>query len=344
MKTEADRLVDNYTEAAESQESMRRDIEKTAETIQLEKEEAIANVYEMAGKIKATTFFKSQAEFFNLVMLKKVKDSKEYRERFGMTWEQFCEHAGVNRRTVDRQLDELEPFRQEFLEAFLQFSGVPVSKIKYLAESISEGNSEISGNAITCNGETIPLDAEHRDEIQALLENLEATHKQEKEDLEASLRAKEKVAAAKEKVINELERDLKRLEKKVVKTELTPEEQDAVNLLAQVQSDFLTGVSDIKKKINPKQSSEIVMRSYYMLLIFISKVCMDVRLAIQDDFPDAEAVDWELRDDEIPPQDVLADNLPSFVGQGIGQKLKAKMEQREAKRAAKKGTEPEKDN
>lgn len=336
MTTEADKLVKNYSEAAESMEITRRNIEKNAVTAQIEKEEAIANVYEMAGKIKATNFQKAQSNFFGLLMLKRVKDSKEYRDRLGMSWEKFCEHVGVNRRWVDEQLGDLKPFKVEFLEAFLQFSGVPINKIKYLAESVAEGNSAFSDNAIIYNGETIPLDAEHKDDIQSILENLETAHKTEKEELEASLSASKKVAAAKEKVINKMERDLKRLEKTVDLSELTDEEQDAINLLATVQMDFLRGLSDIKKAIKPHEASEIVLRSYYMLLIFISKVCMDVRMALNEAYQDAECVPWEIRDEEIPEPEVLADNLPTFVGKGMGAKYKAKIEQRQAAADAKK--------
>ena len=346
MSTDADKLVKNYSEAAESMEATRRNIEKNANTAQREKEEAIANVHEMAGKIKATNFFRTQADFFNLLMLKQVKDSKEYRDRFGMTWEQFCDHVGLKRRTVDLQLEDLEPFRQDFLATFANFSGVTISKIKYLGMAVDQKLATVAENAITYNGETIPLDAEHRDEIQALLENLEASHKQEKEELEATLSAQKKVAAAKEKVINNLERDLKRLERTVPKTELTAEEQDAINLLAKVQTDFLTGISDIKKMIKPNEAPEIALRSHYYLLILLSKVCLEERMKLEEAYRDAEAVPWEIREDELEliPEAVLADNQPIFVGQGIGAKVKAAREKRQAAADAKKAPEPEKDN
>ncbi|HRR42488.1 MAG TPA: hypothetical protein P5244_14740, partial [Syntrophales bacterium] len=72
MSSEADKLVKNYSKAAESREIEKRNIEKNAEVVQQGKEEAIANVYEMAGKVKATNFFKTQSQFFNLLMLKQV--------------------------------------------------------------------------------------------------------------------------------------------------------------------------------------------------------------------------------------------------------------------------------
>jgi len=325
MKTDADRLVENYSDAAESMESMRKDIAASAITTQREKEEAIANIYEMAGGIKATTFFTKQSKFLNLLMLKKVKDSKEYREKFGMSWEGFCEHAGVNRRWVDDQLADLKPFKVEFLEAFLQFSGVPLSKVKYLAEKFPEVNSgnRFTDNAIIYNGETIPLDAEHKDDIQAIIENLEAAAKAEKEELTASLSAQKKVAEAKEKLINNMEKELKRLEKTVVKTDLTPDEQDAVNLLALVQADFMRSLYEIRKKIQPRQAPEIALRQLYYLWILISKVAMEERIALQNAYADAEQVPWEITEWELPPPGVLVDNLPMTAGLGVGHKLEA---------------------
>lgn len=331
-KTEADSLVQSYSEAAEAQENYKRNLERSAEQAQREKEEAIANVYEMAGKVKATNFFRGQAEFFNLVMLKKVKDSKEYRERFGMTWEKFCEYAGVNRRTVDRQLEELELFRQEFLDTLSNFSGVTFSKIKYLGMAISGHMSEISENAITYNGETIPLDADHKDEIQALLETLEESHKKQIEEKDATLAAKDRLLKSKEELVNKMERELKRLEKTVPKSELTEEEQDAVNLLAQIQSDFIAGLSDIKKKIDPKTAPEIALRQYYYLLIFLSKQTLEERLALQAYYEGAEEVPWEITEFELPSEDVLIDNMPMTAGRGMGAKVKAKLEERQAKK------------
>ena len=211
-KREAELVSKSQDDSARTTEIMKREHEKSVEQTQREKEEAIANIYEMAGKIKATNFFKSQAEFFNLVMLKKVKDSKAYRERFGITWEQFCEHVGINRRTMDRSLEDIAPFRQEFLDTLSDFSGVTFNKIKYLGMAADEKLVNLSENAIVFNGETIPVDAEHADEIQSLLETLEENHKKEKEEAETTIRTKERLLKAKEDTINKMERELKRLE------------------------------------------------------------------------------------------------------------------------------------
>ncbi|NPU84405.1 MAG: hypothetical protein HPY65_07935 [Syntrophaceae bacterium] len=333
--SDADKLVKNYSDAAESREIMKRDIEKSAEAIQKEKEDAIANVYEMAGKIKVTNFQKSQSAFFGLLMLKQVKESKEYRSKMNMTWEQFCEYVGVDRRRVDEQLIDLKPFRTEFLADFASFSGCQINKVKYLGEAISADSAKIADNAIIYNGETIPLDADHKDEIQALLETLEESHKAEKDEAEATIKTKDRLIKAKEKVINQMERDLQRLERKVELTDLTEEEQDAINLLAQVQIDFLKGISDIKKKIIPHQAPEIALRQLYFLYIFIGKIVMEERLALHEEYRNAEEVPWEIMEEEIPPDDVLVANMPAT--HMMGKAYKDKIEKR---RTAKEKIEP----
>lgn len=344
MTTEAGNRVKSNVEAAESMEATRRIIEQNAVTAQREKEEAIAAIYEMAGKIKATHFFKEQAGFFDLLLLKQVKDSKEYRTRLGMTWDGFCESIGVKRRTVDEHLEDLQPFRLEFLAAFRQFSGVDLGKIKYLGMAVNEKVAAVAENAIVYNGETIPLDAEHKDDIQAILETLEENHKTKTEELEATLSATKKVMADKEKLINKQELALKRLEKKVDLSDLTEEEQDAINLLAQVQMDFLKGLSDIKKKIKPHEAPEIALRQLYFFWIFIAKVAMEERMALHESYRDAEEVPWELMENEIPEQDVLAENSPIFAGRKIGEKIRSAKSKRQTAADARKGIKPEKDN
>lgn len=327
-KREAELVSRAQDETARTTEIMTREHEKSVEQTQREKEEAIAALYEMKGKIKATHFFKEQAGFFDLLLLKQVKDSKDYRTRLNMNWEDFCESIGLKRRTVDEQLQDLQPFRLEFLAAFRQFSGVDVSKVKYLGMAISEKAAEIAENAIIYNGETIPLDAEHKDEIQSLLETLEENHKKEKEETETTIRTKERLLKAKEDTINKMERELKRLERTVDKSELTEEEQDAVNLLMQVQKDFLAALSDIKKKIDPKNAPEIAIRQWYYLIIFMQKITMEERLSLQAHYEPAVMGPDEILEEELPPPDVMIDNTPLTAGKGMGKKVAEKIAER----------------
>ena len=332
-KREAELVGNAQDDSAREAEVARRNLEKATEQKQRNKEAAIGEIYELAGKVKATNFFKTQAEFFTLLMLKKVKDSKEYRERFGMTWEQFCTHARLNWRTIDRNLEDLKPFHQDFLQSFVNFSGVTVNKIKYLAMSESVTVTE---NSIIFNGETIPVDAEHAEEIKELLETLEENHKKEKDEANETIKTKERLLRDKDKVMDKQARDIARLEKRAEKTDLTEEEQDACNLLHQVQLDIMSWFSDIKKKIQPHKAPEIALRQYYYLLIFFSKMAMDERLILQEEYKDAEEVPWEISEMELPPTDILIDNLPMTAGKGLGKKVVAKMEERKAAKKSKK--------
>ena len=327
----ADETVKTYSTAAESYEHMKRDVEKTAETTQRQKEESIASVSEAMGKIMATNFFRAQADFFTMVMLKKVKDSREYL-RFGMTWQQFCDRAGIKRRTIDRELEKLEPFRQDLLGQLANLSGVTYSEVKYLGMAVKESSAILANDAITYNGEMIPLDAEHKDEIKALLETIEEDHKKQIEEKDATIRATKRVSESKDAVIQKLERDLKRLEKSVEKTELSTEEQDGINRLSQVQNDFVGWMSDIGKNINLHESPQIVLRSLYYLYTFIALVVHQKRMELNEAYRDAEEVPWEIREEELDvfPDGVIEDNLPTFVGRGIGKKIRAKKAERAA--------------
>lgn len=196
-------------------------------------------LHKMAGKIEATSFFKSQAEFFRLVMLKQVKDSKEHREKYGMTWEQFCEYVGVNRRWIDEQLVDLKPFKAEFLEVFLHFLGTEINKIKYLGEVVSGGTAEIKGNVIVYAGEEIPVDAAHKDDIQALLEKLEESYESQIEEQRSVVKTKDRLLKAKDDLIHKQEKELGRLEKEAKTKNLTAEEEAFLKQMENFKTGFL---------------------------------------------------------------------------------------------------------
>ncbi|MEN6422546.1 MAG: hypothetical protein ABFD76_11450 [Smithella sp.] len=335
MSREKELMQKAQDESARTAEVMKRDMEKKAEQKQKDKEAAIAKIFEGAGSIKTLKFQKSQSGFFYLLKMKEIKESKAYRDLFDMSWEKFCEYVGENRRWIDEQLADLKPFKVEFLEDFLQFSGVTLNKIKYLGDLNAEVNSGINGNAITYNGETIPVDQEHAEEIQSLFETLEENHKKEKDEADTTLRTKERLLKSKEDTINKMERELKRLERTVEKSELTEEEQDGVDMLIQMQKDFLTAISDIKKKIQPHKAPEVVLRQLYYLYIFMSKVTAEERLILHEEYKEAEDVPWEISEMELPPTDVMIDNLPMTAGKGLGKKVVAKMEERNAPKSKK---------
>ncbi len=181
-------------------------------------------IFEMAGKIKSMMYTESEARCFKILFLKKVKEAKDYREVYGMTWEQFCEHLQISRRSADLWLEELDPLTAEFSANFAGFSGYDLNKIKYLAKAKSANIAGFKANSIVYQGQEIPLTPEHKDEIQALLEKLEESYKAQLEEKAALVRTKEKLIQSQGDLIHRQEKTISKFEKEAERQGLTVEE------------------------------------------------------------------------------------------------------------------------
>ena len=74
--------------------------------------------------------------------------------------------------------------------------------------AVDEKSVKVSENAITYNGETIPVDAEHKDEIEALLKAIEENHKKKTDEMTATIRTKDHLIISKEEMVNRMEKEL----------------------------------------------------------------------------------------------------------------------------------------
>lgn len=284
------------------------------------------------GSIKTNKAHRDYCDFLDALVLYRAHKDKTYKKT-GLTWVQFCEEADYARATADRLIHEIEPVFEKFSLNLSVFSGVGINDIRWLGKNKPSNLSgfDEDGNLLI-DGEKIPGTGE---DITAYIKHLRETHVQERDDLKASISAKEKVLISKEKVMNDQEREIARLKKTVPKSELTEEEQDAVNLLVQVQKDFLAMFSDIKKKIDPKNAPEIAIRQWYYLVIFMQQVTMEERISLQKHYEPAVTGPYEILEEELPPQDVMIDNLPMSAGKGMGKKVAEKIEERKAKNGKK---------
>lgn len=173
-------------------------------------------------------------EFLKAMTLYRIKQAKEYRKG-GMTWDAFCEARGLERRTVDRMLDDMRPIFETFSDKMTDFCGMPFSKIRLLGKQLSDNLSEIQGNCLVYGDESIPLTPDHVDDIQALIERIAEEGKAAKEEAEATIRAKDKVLKSKEEVISKQEKELARFEKQVKAKGLSPEEDSLLGKIEQLQ-------------------------------------------------------------------------------------------------------------
>jgi len=187
---------------------------------------------------EAVEFGKQSAQNELNEMKIRLEVSKDYRHKYGMTWEEFCEYAGLVRRTVDKQLEDLEPCRADFLASFANLVGDDISKIKYLGRAISAKLANFSDEGIHYDGRIIPLTPEYKDELSAILDELaEKTRKQE-DELSAQKKASDRIQSDLHKRINKLEKDAERRKGVLADRDLSDEEAGFIKEMAALRLAF----------------------------------------------------------------------------------------------------------
>ncbi len=169
------------------------------ETYEIAKEEAEVKVATMhaelesireesraIGILQKINYDTAHNELLKYVTLFQVRQNKEYKKG-GMTWDQFCEAVGEQRRNVDNKLKDIRPLAEQFSEKFSGLLNVPFNKIRYLGRSISEKFSEIENGTLVIDNTPIPLTPDNKDDIEAAIDTLIETHKREKKELKTQL-------------------------------------------------------------------------------------------------------------------------------------------------------------
>jgi hypothetical protein len=165
-------------------------------------------------------------EFLKLAVLYRVKQSKEYKKG-GKTWVEFCNAHGYPQRTADRLLEEIKPLLEEFSAGqagFLGLLGITFNKIRFLGRSVSANLAEIKDGCLVYDDQLIPLDADHKDDIEAVLDQLIHNAETAKKEKALEVKARDRVISDKEKTIQKLHKTLEKLEGQAKEKNLTPEE------------------------------------------------------------------------------------------------------------------------
>lgn len=206
--------------------------QRTAE--QAEREKMIAQCHEVVGRVQAADMFVKLGTVASLVWLKEMKEAKIYRELPAIgTWDKFCDYLKKDRRTVDEDLQNLSTFGENFLETCRQLS-IGYRELRKLRQLAQNGTVTIDAECITIGEETIPINVEHADDLQAAIERIiEAKTKlnQRVEKLEKGLNeaVKEETQGLKAEV-TALVNEVKRLKP------FDPEEKDRNFALEQVKA------------------------------------------------------------------------------------------------------------
>ena len=156
---------------------------------QEERETLIAEAYKMAGKIEAFKFISNFADVGSLSLLKKIKESKVYKEMPTIkTWDNYCKSIGLSASKVDEDLNNIATFGEKFITDVGNF-GLGYRELRQLKKEIKSGNLEIKDESVVIDGEVIPLD--DKDELRDALDTLLKSKYKEIEELKDEIKDKE---------------------------------------------------------------------------------------------------------------------------------------------------------
>jgi len=167
--------------------------------------DAIREESEVAGIVKAANCQSAYSEFVKYAALYNLKQSKGYKKK-GMTWVEYCEYIGESRRTVDKILDDIGPITEAFSANLARLLGLPFNKIRMLGQTVGASLAKLAGNELIIDGVIVSLDPDNKEEIEAAIDTLIETHKQEKKDLKKDLANHKKQT---DKIVEEETRGLK---------------------------------------------------------------------------------------------------------------------------------------
>lgn len=216
--------MDPVSEAALQVVEVEQQRVQIAKNEQAERERRIAECHEVIGRIQGFTFIAKFADVGNLVWLKQVKEKKIYRDIPNIgTWDKFCESVGLSRSKVDEDLSNLAAFGEDFLTTCQQFS-IGYRDLRKLRQLTNDGTVTIDAEFMVIGEERIPLDGEHKEELQTAIETIIEQQAAMMQEFEAQKKAYTRVQDGNHKEIVKLQKDLAKLEKEATAKGLTPAE------------------------------------------------------------------------------------------------------------------------
>jgi hypothetical protein len=215
---------DPVSEAADQVVEVEQQRTDLALSEQEERERRIAECHEVIGRIQGFKLITEFADVGNLVWLRQVKESKLYRDLPDIgTWDKFCDRVGLSRSKVDEDLANLAAFGERFLADVGNFS-LGYRDLRKLRQLSHDGAVVIDAEAVVIGEERIPLDADHKEDLQAAIETLIEQQAAMQNEVEAQKKAFDRVQADTRKSMTKLQKDLDKFTQQAEAKGLTPEE------------------------------------------------------------------------------------------------------------------------
>jgi hypothetical protein len=239
------KAADEIYEVAKRQSAA--EVERLKEEMVLVRQEA-----SLEGYLAKVEYDISHNEFLRLMALYKMRQTKEYRKH-GQTWEEFCDAHGYPRRTAEQLLNELRPIFEQFSGKLAGFFGISFNKIRLLGRSIAAESAGFKDGCLVYDDQIIPLDPEHKDEIEAVIDQIKEEAEKAKKDKALEVKAKDRVLQDKEKAIQKLHKNLEKLEGQAREKGLTPAEEGFLKKI-----DFLrTGFDGYMMQLDPDRMDDL---------------------------------------------------------------------------------------
>lgn len=238
--------VEAATEAATEVVEMERLQGESARNGQAERERLLGEYHQAVGQIKTANMFAEFANISALVWIKQMQETKAYKE-FG-TWENFCKSIGYSRQHVEDQLKNLSVLGEKFLQTVCGL-GVGYRDLRRLRQLTHEGALQVEDGVLVIGDEEIPLDADHREDLQAAMERLLDAKEALISEKETTIRTKERLIEAKEQVIRKQEKELARHEGQAKERGYTPGEEAFLKSVA----DHRTIIDKLFLKVAPEE-------------------------------------------------------------------------------------------
>lgn len=193
--------------------------------------EGIRAEAESFGILRKIDYDVAHNEFLKLVVLYRVKQNKEYRAA-GLTWDDFCDAVGVERRQTDRLLAEVKPAFEAFSDKMSNLCGMPLNKIRLLGRTVSDNLSNFEDGCLVYGDEKIPLTPDHKEDIEALIDKIVEEQTTLKDELIAEKKTHKRVQEASHKEIVKLQKENDQYLKKAEARGLTLEEDAFITKVA----------------------------------------------------------------------------------------------------------------
>jgi len=290
--------MDPVSEAALEVVKMEQLREDQVKQAQSERERQIAECYQFVGRLQANHLSQKFLTVSNLVWLNQIKKNKIYKGMTdGGTWPAFCNHLGFSDKKIDEDLQNLATFGEEFLLTVSSFS-LGYRDLRKLRQLSHDGAVTIDAEFMVIGDERIPLDADHKEELQTAIETLVEQQAAMQQEFEAQKKAFSRVQTDTHKSLTRLQKDLAKLEKDAEAKGLTPAEDAFIQKCDNARLTIDGFLNQFDPSINPlPEDATPRMKATLMHTLAWFKRCI---IASFDTANDVYG-EPEMDDDWVPP-------------------------------------------